>query len=152
MNKSEQVTMADLLSHNPLFDRWLDKIPAKTNTIVEKKWRLMVLRDGRWSYRDFKVYRKGLDILREHLHEWDDCTLMSKAIMYRPPVVKRGGVREYLSIGVPGQHSDHSWCSLCRRPTLMALFSKHHAVGICVPWEYRCTICGHRRDTLPRWH
>lgn len=148
---TEQITLAELLDANPIFDKWMDKVPSTNGTDIVRPWRLVILIEGNWYKKEVKTYEKGLKILRRHLHEWDDGALQSKVIPFAPPVVRRDGKRERFMPGVPGQTPGHAWCAYCRRPTLMALFSRHHIVKRCVAWEPRCTICGHRKENLPKW-
>lgn len=149
----EQVTLAQLFEADPLFVKWTEKPPIEDYDVIFDPWRVYVYRDGKWARRDFARWKKGLKFLMSHLDEFEDAALMSKVRQFKPPVVRLRGsdVKEYRIPGVPGEHPDHQWCGYCRRPTLMAHFSRHHVIPRPIVWKKRCTMCGYSREGLRRW-
>lgn len=131
-------------------------------------WRLYVQRDssGPWARKDFETYRDAFRMLKtKYLKTAHDATIQSKGTAFDPPhrVVKvtRGGV-VLMAKGanpvpvtkvvlwkplLPGDEAPHRWCPYCRRPTIFAWFSTHHAFPKHAavqlnPGLLRCTICG----------
>ena len=145
----EQLTMAQLLE-DPLYAKWLSMIPKVTwVTYGNRPWRVWVQRErnGKWARRDFKSYKKAYVFLIDHLEKWHDAALHSKVVPMQPPVVrdKTTKKKRYHIPAFPGQNEHHQWCPHCRRPTIFASFSQHHAFNRTLkpaPNVRRCCICG----------
>jgi len=156
----EQITMRELLA-DPIYRRWLTKKPELTTMGYSAPWRVYLQAEprGPWIEEDFQKYSAAYTYLRDNLRTSHDLALSCKRQGFKPPIVKRSGVREYY-IPRPLSDSDavkpshrHVWCPHCRRPTLFLWYKKHHAMsGYTVsPSDRRCRICGVRYIFIPKY-
>lgn len=139
-----------------------------------KPWRLYVQReaDGGWAKKDFATYVETFKAFKKYRPDVHDASITSRAVAFAPPhrfVRIKGQYREVVKGGkktkiqvvklvvwkpkLPPEESAHEWCTYCRRPTIFRYFSRHHAFGkemSITQEELRCSICGIRRDGIPR--
>lgn len=145
----DQISFKELLQ-DPIFKQWTIKSPPLRPTVrATAPWFTYVKLDERWRRREHETYPKAFNDLIRLIRsgEVTDGALHCKRQWFSPPVVKVGGKRTYWPMP-PG----HRWCGLCRRPTVLAYFSKHHAMpGLPIAaYELRCTVCGARASVAPR--
>lgn len=146
---AEQLTMRELLE-DPIYKKWLRVTPSYDCFISNgKPWRVWAQRErGKpWSRRDFAKYAEAFNFMAKLLRAgFHDVALNHKIHAFQPPVVrdKRTGKKRHHIPGKPGQSAKHMWCPHCRRPTIFATFTKHHAFDRLLYNNYtpRCAICG----------
>lgn len=168
-----QITLRELLS-DPIYRKWFSKVPTvRTMFPSGQPWQVFVQEDldGRWKRAKFPSYAQAYKYIARNLNQFHDMALNCPGQAFHPPVLVskepvlkkflvqlKGGkskvVRRYVyerSYWRPASLellTSHQWCSYCRRPTVFAYFSRHHAVPACVPYELRCTPCGVRRTFI----
>lgn len=125
-------------------------------------WRVYVQREanGGWAKKEFALYTAAFKFLKPYLKTCHDAAIQSKGVAYQPPartvrITKNGkpvmvdGKPKLRRIvwqpKLPYDEVPHTWCTYCRRPTVFAWFSKHHAFPkgyeLVTPYQ-RCVICG----------
>jgi hypothetical protein len=146
----EQVTLRELLQ-DPLFRKWMTKIPRPSPTPFPNGWRVYAKIGGRWRRKEFRTYAEAYRWLMPRLRRFEDAAISSKAQPFKPPIVSRGGVKDFWrpKLDLLG----HRWCPYCRRPTVFFTFRKHHAMpaNLCASYEPRCTICGIRGSAIKEY-
>lgn len=158
------ITLRELLSDKRYREYFL-KIPVLPELPrTGPPWRLYVQREsgGPWARREYDSYRDAFRHLKRiGFSDCHDACIQSKGTAFNPPhrVVKvtRGGIPLLHKDGspitkvvwwkpsIPGDEAPHRWCPYCRRPTIFAWFTKHHAFrggAVFNPSLLRCTICG----------
>lgn len=143
----EQITLRELLQ-DPIFKAWTRKVPELVPTPASSPpWILYVRMGSCWSSREYETYPLAFNTMAKLLKHrtLDDGAIHSKRQWFKPPIVRKEERRHYWP-NPPG----HLWCGYCRRPTVFACFSKHHAMNgkVFDPYEPRCTTCGFRRESL----
>ncbi len=146
----DQISFKELLQ-DPLFKAWTMK-PPKLNSVAigSQPWYVYVKREGRWGRKEFPSYAKAFNWLAMKLKadEVQDAAIHCKRQWFPPPLLRASGKKTFWPMP-PG----HRWCGLCRRPIVLAYFSRHHAFPKHVhpaPYELRCPICGARAAMAPR--
>jgi hypothetical protein len=141
---AEQVSLKELIK-DPIYRQWL-KTPPVGGFPKWAKFRVYAQRDrgGRWAKKDFDDFITAYNFLARNLKDWYDAALVSRTYVCRPPVVRVDGKRAYYApvLTVDG----HKWCPYCRRPTVFANFSEHHAFFHTnlrpLGFKKRCSVCG----------
>ena len=144
-----------------------------------RPWRVYIQRqvtpdrpEGKWGRADFQSYAKAANFLIGHLRSGaHDGALTCPSHAFHPPVlVSKEPKRVLVTVQLRGGKTKkvrryayqryywrpamelygHQWCPYCRRPTVFAYFSRHHALptNLCLPYELRCSICGVRRTFI----
>lgn len=133
-------------------------------------WRVYIRRDhtGPWAKKDCMTYREAFEVFKRWSPQIHDAAITSRAVAFSPPykmarirgqyVVHKGKKVQKTKLvvwtpKVPAEEGIHTWCPYCRRPTIFRYFSKHHAFpegAFGIGEHQRCTICGIRREGLPR--
>jgi hypothetical protein len=144
----EPCTLRDLLK-DPLYKKWFMQVPRLNPRYVANtpNWRVFCLtHDGKWKRAEFWQYSEAYRFVAKNIKKYADLVISSKRETFKPPVIRYKGKKVYWPCP-PG----HRWCGYCRRPTVFAMFSRHHAIPIWAPYDKRCSICGARESFLPAW-
>lgn len=147
-----QMRLRDLLKNDPIYKAWFMKPPKITNAHSGIPWRLFVQREegGPWARKDLRGYPEAYSQVKLRLSETHDMTIHCKPQHFQPPVVKIKGVKHYNPVPF-----NHTWCSLCRRPTRSIFVERHPNFGkkyTLNAEEPRCLICGCRRVGMKEYH
>lgn len=145
----QQITLRQLL-RDPQYRAWFQKVPTITTVSSAKPWRVLGQREqgGKWGRADMDRYVQAYSAVKLRLPEYYDLTIHSKLQAFKPPVVELGKRRSYMPCP-----DGHHWCVYCRRPTVFAYFSRHHAMpGMeLASYELRCSICAARLSGMRRY-
>lgn len=160
------ITLNELLEDKIYKEFLLTRPRLKALPRTSEPWRVYIQLkpDGSWAKKDFWKYGEAFKFLKPRLHEIHDATIQSRGVAFSAPhqVVKitRNGKRVMVrgSDGIlrpktkivlwrpqlPSDETAHEWCPYCRRPVIIAWFTKHHSFGNRVfdPGLRRCIICG----------
>ena len=157
---TDQVTLRELVK-DPVYRQWLKTEPVG-GFPTHVKFRVYAQReeDGRWAKKDFDDFKSAYNFLAKNLKYWHDAAINTRTYSCRPPVVrvpgkvrKKVGKRVVLVDGLRRvyyapilSYDGHIWCPYCRRPTVFAQFSDHHAFTHAnlrpLPFKARCSVCG----------
>ena len=168
------MTIHELLE-DKTYREWFLKpppMPVVYKQIGAQPWRVYLQIDERWRKKDAGTYREAFGIFKDYKHLARDAAIVSKSVAFSPPhrmarirgkyvIDKRTGKKVQVtklvvwSPKVPMDEAEmHTWCPYCRRPTVFKYFSRHHAFTgfntLNLNTTMRCTICGIRREGLPR--
>lgn len=147
------ITLQEQLK-DPLFRKWMTKVPTLTVIGTRDPWWVYVQRevDGPWARAGFPRYGDAYRFLVSRLKTSADLALNCSRQEFKPPIVKVQGKRRYHLPG-PWAPSGGQWCGHCRRLVEFKFFSRHHALrGINVdPSARRCVICGVRQNSIRRY-
>lgn len=161
------ITLRELLA-DPVYKEFYTTVPVLPKLPrPNPPWRvyLQFEVDGSWRRKDVWKYSEAFALVKRYFNDVHDATIQSKGTCYDPPSrvvrVTRGGVPVKvknsngklvpLTKEIPWkpkllpEEGEHLWCPLCRRPTEIRWFSKHHAFKPGQAFsqsERRCLICG----------
>jgi hypothetical protein len=150
LSKVRQITFAALLD-DPVYEKWFEQPPLLDRELT--RWRVYakLKRKDPWRKADFAKWTEAHAFVAAGWREWYDCALVCRNHPHRPPVVRVGGKRHYHAplLTIP----NHQWCPYCRRPTVFAWFTQHHAFTTIspLPWRKRCGVCGIAQEAIKRY-
>jgi len=138
----DQVSMRELLE-DELFRKWMVKVPPH----ALGRWRVYVLRDRGWQRGEIDSYHHAYRWMASLLRREDvlDVAVNNPAFPTRQPArrTESGAVERWWPLSL-AEDLRHRWCPYCRRPTVFAYFSRHHALRTTTVDvnERRCYVCG----------
>lgn len=167
------MTLAELLEDKVYREFFTTKPKMPSVHPSRLPWRVYVQRSsgGSWAKKDFHTYVEAFKFLKPRITSIHDATIQSRGVAFDPPVkivkVVKGGKpvidpttkkpkikRLVWAPVLPELEGRHEWCPYCRRPTVFAWFSRHHAFPkgyeIATPYQ-RCVICGASERLLRAW-
>lgn len=145
---SKQLTLREQL-RDPIFKKWFARNPQ-----LPAGWRVYWQKEegDAWKHKDFMLFTEGYKFLAKKINKVYDISLTHKLRQSRPPVVSKGGKREYYYPTIPDGCEQNHWCSFCRRITKFSYFKKHHNMPQYLdPTQLRCRICGVRYEFVRKY-
>lgn len=160
------LTLNELLEDKTYREFFLTKPTLAAIPRTAEPWRVYIQTevDGRWGRKDFWKYGEAFKFLKPRLYDIHDATIQSRGVAFQPPhrivAITRGGKRVMVRAAdghlypktkivpwkpkLPADEVPHEWCPYCRRPVIIAWFSKHHSFKgrVFDPGLRRCIICG----------
>jgi hypothetical protein len=159
------ITLPELLE-DPKYKAYFcrkPELPAVALMCSTPPWQVHLRYGRKWEVLYADTYVEAFKALKPLLPEISDGAIVCKRFQSPPPmrIVKIKG--KYKTVNgvttqetklvpwkpkLPMAEADHYWCGYCRRPTVFAYFSKHHALGLQSPGVpvdssvMRCSICG----------
>lgn len=162
------MTFQEQLEIYPQIRELLLTKPPAGPPAISPPWRVYVQKkeDGPWARKDFHTYKSAFDFFKLKRHVWRDVSITSKRQRFEPPgrVVRivRGGQPVWVNTPTGKRRAtrlvpikpppEHLWCMYCRRFTVFAWFTSHHAhrgehALLMDPTARRCAVCGTREET-----
>ncbi len=135
-------------------------------------WRVWIkpTQKSPWRKKDVARYSNAVELVDARLEDVYDAAVQCRGRSYQPPVkrvqIVRDGVPQFDEAGhrlvrstvwktpsaLVQSYGPHDWCYYCRRPTVFAYISNHHAfrgttLGAFATNDVRrCTLCGISHD------